>query len=63
MSNISHIFLFDSNCYSISVFSISTRLLSSQFYLYIYDLEEINVTGSTELFIFGYFQSTNGEMV
>ena len=52
ISSISHIFLFDFNRYSISVFSISTQLLSSEVYLLIYDLKKINITGSAELFIF-----------
>ena len=39
ISNISHIFLFDFNRYSISIFSTSTQLLSSQVYLFIYDFK------------------------
>ena len=36
ISNISHIFLFDFKRYSISIFSTSTQLLSSEVYLFIY---------------------------
>ena len=40
ISNISHIFLFDFNRYSISAFITSTQLLSSEVYLFIYDFKE-----------------------
>ena len=36
ISDISHIFLFDFNRYSMSIFSTSTQLLSSNVYLFIY---------------------------
>ena len=37
--DISHIPLFDFNRYSISIFSTSTQLLSSEVYLFIYDFK------------------------
>ena len=37
ISDISHVFLLDFNRYSISIFSTSTQLLSSEVYLFIYD--------------------------
>ena len=39
ISDISHIFLFDFNRYSISICSTSTELLSSEVYLFIYDFK------------------------
>ena len=50
--DISHIFLFDFNRYSMSIFNTSAQLLSSEVYLFIYDFKKINITGSAELFIF-----------
>ena len=39
ISNISHIFLFDFNRHSVSIFSTSAQLLSSEVHLFIYDFK------------------------